>query len=102
MAKNYRQSSSLLSRCFRSNKTISTSETISKTDITSNTSPFSSVIEAIQTIDQVVQSTEGCSKNQQDDPHSMSIEQIEDMLIKWTHIAYFLVNTYQQKIDELN
>jgi hypothetical protein len=68
----------------------------------SNTSPFSSVIEAIQTIDQVVQSTERYSKNQQDDSHSTSIEQIENMLIKWTHIAHFLINTYQQKIDELN
>jgi hypothetical protein len=32
----------------------------------------------------------------------MNIEQIEEMLIKWTHIARFLVDAYQQVITEKN
>jgi hypothetical protein len=96
MAKNYKQPSSLLTRCFRSAKTISTSETISNLDATTMTSltnacPLTSVKESIQTIDQMVQ---------QGDSHciqkTMNIEQIEEMLIKWTHIAHFLVDAYQQ------
>ena len=63
MAKSYRQSSSLLTKCFRFNKTIPTSDDNSNTDITtitslSNICPLSSVIEAIQTIDQLVQSAD--------------------------------------------
>jgi hypothetical protein len=64
------------------------------------------VIEAIQTIDQLVQSTEGDRNKQQGDSYiiqkTMNIEQIEEMLIKWTHIAHFLVDTYQQIITDKN
>jgi hypothetical protein len=112
MAKSYKQSSSLLTKCFRFNKTISTSSVLNNnSDITtitssSNTCPLSSVIEAIQTIDQLVQSAEGNCNNQQDYSHciqkTMNIEQIEEMLIKWTHIAHFLIDTYQQVLTEKN
>jgi hypothetical protein len=95
MAKRY---SSLLTKCFRFNKTIPTSVPVS---------PLSSVIEAIQTIDRLVQTTENNYNNkQQGDSYSiqktMNIEQIEEMLIKWTHIAHFLVDTYQQIIEDKN
>jgi hypothetical protein len=105
MAKSYKQSSSLLTKCFRINKTIPTPVLPSNNDITtitspSNTCPLSSVIEAIQTIDRLVQTTQDNYNKQQGDSHciqkTMNIEQIEDMLIKWTHIAHFLVDTYQQ------
>ena len=101
MAKNSKQSSSssVLTKCFRFNKpipkSIHTNNNNNITPITSsvNTCPLSSVIEAIQTIDQLVQRTESdfdCIEN------TMNIEQIEEMLIKWTHIAHFLIDTYQQ------
>ncbi len=111
MAKNYKQSASLFTKCFRFNKTISTPVLSSNSDIItiispSNTCPLSSVIEAIQTIDQLVQSTEGDRNKQQGDSYiiqkTMNIEQIEEMLIKWTHIAHFLVDTYQQIITDKN
>ncbi|CAF1616776.1 unnamed protein product [Rotaria sp. Silwood1] len=105
MAKSYKQSSSLLTRCLRSNKTISTSIPISNSHIKmsthmSNTCLLSSVVEAIQTIDQMVQSVENSNHKQQGDSSCsekiMNIEQIEEMLVKWTHIAHFLMDTYQQ------
>ncbi|CAF1284161.1 unnamed protein product [Rotaria sp. Silwood1] len=105
MAKSYKQSSSLLTRCLRSNKTISTSIPISNSHIKmsthmSNTCLLSSVVEAIQTIDQMVQSVENSNHKQQGDSGCsekiMNIEQIEEMLVKWTHIAHFLMDTYQQ------
>ncbi|CAF3822039.1 unnamed protein product [Rotaria sordida] len=105
MAKSYKQSSSLLTRCLRSNRTISTSIPTSNSHINisthmSNTSPLSSVVEAIQTIDQMVQSVENIYDTQESDSscleRTMNIGQIEEMLIKWTQIAHFLVNTYQQ------
>jgi hypothetical protein len=105
MAKNYKQSLALLRRCFRPDKTISTQIPMSNTDMTSTTSlsnicPLSSVIEAIKTIDQLVQSSENSVDKQQGDSDciqtTMNIEQIEEMLIKWTHIARFLVDAYQQ------
>ncbi|CAF1090970.1 unnamed protein product [Rotaria sordida] len=86
MAKSYKQSSSLLTRCLRSNRTISTS--------------IPTIVEAIQTIDQMVQSVENIYDTQESDSscleRTMNIGQIEEMLIKWTQIAHFLVNTYQQ------
>jgi hypothetical protein len=111
MAKNYKQSASLFTKCFRFNKTISKPVLPSNSEITtiispSNTCPLSSVIEAIQTIDKLVQSTEGDRNKQQGDSNiiqkTMNIEQIEEMLIKWTHIAHFLVDTYQQIITDKN
>jgi hypothetical protein len=100
-----KQSSSLLTRCFRSNKMISTITSTSNSDIkklpsSSNTCRSSSIIETIQIIDQMVQATEDSSDKQKGDSHciqrTMNIEQIEEMLIKWTHIAHFLVDTYRQ------
>ena len=88
MAKN-----SLFTKCFRLNKTIPTPIA---------PCPLSSVIESIQTIDRLVQTTETNFHKQQGDSYCMSIEQIEEMLIKWTHIARFLVDAYQQVITEKN
>ncbi|CAF2782223.1 unnamed protein product [Rotaria sp. Silwood2] len=105
MAKRYKQSSSLLTRCIRSNKTISTSVPTSNSHIKtsthmSNTCLLSSVVEAIQTIDQMVQSVKITNDKQQGDSgcleKTMNIEQIEEMLTKWTHIAHFLMDTYEQ------
>jgi hypothetical protein len=97
MAKSYKQSSSLFTKCFRFHKTIPTPIL---------PCPLSSVIEAIQTIDRLVQTTETNSHKQQGDSYciqkTMNIEQIEEMLIKWTHIAHFLVDAYQQVIAEKN
>jgi len=102
MAKSYKQSSSILTKCFRFNPTPVLTSNSDITTITSpsNTCPLSSVTEAIQTIDQLVQSADNNSNKQQDYSHciqkTMNIEQIEEMLIKWTHIAHFLIDTYQQ------
>jgi hypothetical protein len=98
MAKSYyKQSSSVLTKCFRFNKTISTPVLTNNSNITTITSPLSSVKEAIQTIDQLIEGN--CNKQQGDSyciQKTMNIEQIEEMLIKWTHIAHFLIDTYQQ------
>ncbi len=85
--------SSFFTKCFRLNKTISTPII---------PCPLSSVIESIQTIDRLVQTTETNFHKQQGDSYCMNIEQIEEMLIKWTHIARFLVDAYQQVITEKN
>ena len=85
--------SSFITKCFRLQKNASIpSDTI--------TSPLNSIIEAIHTIDQLVRTAEDNCRQQQGDsnylPKSMDMELIEEMLIKWTHIAHFLVETYQQ------
>lgn len=98
MTNSSKQSSSIFSRCFRIHNTIPRS--------TSKSCPLSSVVEAIETIDQLVQTTEVHSNKQQGDFYdlrkSTSKEQIEEMLIKWTQIARFLIDAYQQVAIEKN
>jgi len=97
-----KNSSFLLTKCFRFPKSFSIppnrSQLTSQT-CPSDSSPLTSIVEAIQTIDQLVQTAELNCHQQGDSnciPKSMNIEQIEEMLVKWTHIAHFLVETYEQ------
>lgn len=94
MDKRYKHSSSILTKCLRFNK--KNSRQIPTNNNNNITCPLSSVIETIQTIDQLVQSVENNSNKQQNDSKTMNIDQIEEMLIKWAHIAYFLIDTYQK------
>ncbi|CAF1347322.1 unnamed protein product [Adineta steineri] len=101
MTKNYQRSISLLTQCFRPNKTIASASN-SNSNITtittlSNTCPLSLIIETIHNIDKMVQTTDIISdKEKGDSKQTIDIKQIEEMLIKWTHVAHFLVDTYQQ------
>ncbi|CAF1357810.1 unnamed protein product [Adineta steineri] len=99
MTKNYQRSISLLTQCFRSNKTIASASNSNITTVTtlSNTCPLSLIIETIHNIDKMVQTTDTIfDKEKGDSKQTIDIKQIEEMLIKWTHIAHFLVDTYQQ------
>ncbi|CAF0884589.1 unnamed protein product [Adineta steineri] len=99
MTKNYQRSVSLLTQCFRSNKTIASASNSNITTITtlSNTCPLSLIIETIHNIDKMVQTTDIIfDKEKGDSKRTIDIKQIEEMLVKWTHIAHFLVDTYQQ------
>ena len=76
-----------------------------RSDIASATAPakpsaLAAVRDAIQNIDRMVQPAEATSEKEHGDSHvlanTMDTEQIEGMLVKWTHIAHYLVNAYQQ------
>ena len=63
-------------------------------------SALAAVRDAIQNIDRMVQQSEGTMDKEHGDSHAlaktMDTEQIEAMLVKWTHIAHYLVTTYEQ------
>jgi hypothetical protein len=93
----------LFTRCFRSHK--SPSSSVSCRPLVDKKSaddvrPISFVIDAIEHIGQLVETSDTIDGKQYGDSSvgsaTINTEQIEEMLVKWTQIARYLIETYQQ------
>ena len=89
MAKTRKQSASFLTRCFRPHKVLSGQISIGSVPT------INSIIDATHRIDQIIQAAESMNTTHSENTNSISIEQIEDVLRKWTSIAHYLIETYR-------